>query len=1298
MTIRPTTRPTTGSASRPTADPRPYELTHEPDGTSYTDRANLADVLRHELLGPQDGDEELIDSSPTSRYLVGRIAPRQLEAHPESSGKDVEATDDDTDEGALDVDALDVGVSTGVPVTGEADTSSGVDEDTIEGADDEPPRRGLMIPASMGLRFQVPADLPAVTVHASWATYAPVPPTAEERALAEAEGRRARTSFRRHPVEVPVRLGLTALTPGRTTDYALSPDGAITLRVDAHREPGRLLVEIALCNDRTAPRRIPVGDWLFQTQLAVDADGTAAFLPVRDPLTDPGLIADLADDPEEQRLVLQYRDHLEFAVGRTCSATWSEAPGARRATSVRTEWLPTVETPLTSARTVPDAQLDMTALATASTTELEAGLRPIVTAYRTWIAERAEDARALPQHLADVAADPLAEAQQVADQLSDGIDLLTEDTPDGAEARRCFAFMNSVMAEQRIHSQIAEIRHRNPEQSTDSARAEVLSGAFPHHWRVFQLAFILMQLRALTDPTLPRRSGGDKGDLANLELLFFPTGGGKTEAYLGLAAYAMAIRRRQGRLDTPDGPLDGTAGVTVLMRYTLRLLTSQQFQRATTLICACELARRADVATWGEEPFRIGLWVGTAVTPKRVDEAARELDKVNENNGSGYRLTVLQLGRCPWCGRPLDASCVKADKTLGRIHVRCPDPLATCPFSEGGAVEDGIPVLTTDEEIYRLAPAFVIATVDKLARLAREGQAASLFGRVARKCDRHGYLPPLDREDSSDASGCTSTHGHKKENGYDAAQIRPATRLRPPDLIIQDELHLITGALGTTVGLFEVAVDAMTRWRTTGPDGQPVTVKPLLVASSATVRNARDQARALYGRGTTFFPPQVLDASDTFFSQEKEPTPEQPGRLYLGLAPTGVRLTNAEIQVSQVILKAGQLLLDRDTTPKPGEAPAADPYMTMVGYYSATRELAGMARYVQDDIQTAVRSSRGSRLPRRPGTSFGELTLGELTSRISSTEITRTLEDMALSFDTTWDTTAALEARLAARAAEAAAGASGKAGTASRRREAIPYDVVLATSMLQVGVDVSRLGLMLVVGQPKNTAEYIQASSRVGRDSSRPGLVVTLCNWARPRDLAHFEQFRSYHETFYSRVEPLSVTPLSATSLERGLAGALVAAVRVTQGSVPGGLNPETNADLIEQHRTDVDAVIEAMAARAAAAGDSTAARDARRHLEGCLAQWISRATSAAAGGERVAYERTPRTKTGADYVPLIRSAESGGTTRTDGAPFVVANSMREVQPEINILVTPDPQSLVWHATGQEPDWEAQAAEKESTR
>lgn len=366
-------------------------------------------------------------------------------------------------------------------------------------------------------------------------------------------------------------------------------------------------------------------------------------------------------------------------------------------------------------------------------------------------------------------------------------------------------------------------------------------------------------------------------------------------------------------------------------------------------MCAAELARCDRPDLWGEQPFRIGLWVGTNVSPKRVDEAAAELKRVNE--GRGHRLTVLQIQRCPWCGTPITPASVRIEDTLRRVQVFCGDDRAGCPFADGGAVDGGLPVLTVDEEIYRLVPDFVIATVDKFARLAREGEAASLFGYVSRRCDRHGYVHTDYRQcDIKDGSK------HPSKGRHPAAAVHPATRLRPPDLIIQDELHLITGALGTTVGLFEVSIDALTTWHT--PDG--AVAKPLIVASSATVRNAADQVRGLYGRGVTVFPPQVIDAGETFFSTEVRPSADAPGRRYIGISTTGVRLTNAEIQVAQVLMAGAQELIDSD-------GDAADPYMTLVAISTPPESW----RACPDTCRTISRlhCRKGGPDPRYPGAS-----------------------------------------------------------------------------------------------------------------------------------------------------------------------------------------------------------------------------------------------------------------------------------------------------------------------------------------
>lgn len=1215
-----------------------YELTFDPDGSSFTVRENLVDILERELLGPIHGPDELLPFSPRSQYLVGYIAPVRLTGATAGNGDAAEGTErGELAEARADENAAAEG--RGIPAfaadDGEADAA---DDD----AEDRAPKQGLMIPSSMGLRFQVPPDLEAFTVTASWGMYESVQTDKVTKA-----GRPIR-HFQRIPVEEPRTIRLADLAAGQTTTIPLRD--TICLRVDRYDDAtyGRVLIEIALCNDRETPMPIPIGMWMFQTKLYIDAGGAEVFLPVCDVLEQ-----DLPEhDPEIQRLNLQYRNRLEYAIGRTCSVDWTVKKDSRSAAAVWTTWLPVAETPQTQARDVVNALLSMDALASATAEQVRAGLQPLATGYGDWLETQETATTQLPPHLRDTADLALVEARRAHKRLQAGLEHVVADP----EVLRCFQFMNAVMRDQRIASQVAALRASDPALSIAGAQQKVEeAGAKAASWRPFQLAFILMQLGALTDPTSPLRSAAH---LAQVELLFFPTGGGKTEAYLGLAAYTFAIRRRQGLVDSTDGPLDGRDGVAVLMRYTLRLLTAQQFQRATALVCAAELARQADETTWGSEPFRIGLWVGTDVSPKRFEEADEQLTKANEYGS--HRLTVLQVQRCPWCGTPITAAQVKADATARRVFVYCGDDLARCPFAKGGQVSEGLPILTVDEEIYRLTPAFVIATVDKFARLAREGEAAALFGYVGRRCGRHGYVHP-------DYAACNISTAHPAVAGYPAATVHPVNRLRPPDLIIQDELHLITGALGTSVGLFEVAVETLASWEQ--PDGKPV--RPLIVASTATVRNAQEQVRGLYGRRLEIFPPQVLDVADTYFSREIPIAKTTPGRRYIGVSAQGVRLASAEIRVSEVLLSAGQLLLDRSGI-------AADPYLTLVGYFNATRELAGMTRYMGDDVQNRIKRPRkDSGFPPRHGAAFGLLNTGELTARIASSEIGRTLDRLGLEFDPDYDATEAFQARMAAQ----------REGKKVPTRKEAPFDVVLATSMLQVGVDVQRLGLMLVVGQPKNTAEYIQASSRVGRDASRPGLVVTLGNWARPRDLAHYEQFRHYHETFYSQVEALSVTPYSPTSLDRGLDGLLVSVARVVQAPLDDGLSQERGAWRIKEHRDVVERVAERLKARiSAAAQDDARVKYASDRLVNRIDRWADRANRASDMHRTLVYERTGE---GDKYLPLLMSPENAkaGVGSSNQAPFVVANSMREVQPEINILVSPIPERLFAHVPDGAPRW-----------
>lgn len=656
------------------------------------------------------------------------------------------------------------------------------------------------------------------------------------------------------------------------------------------------------------------------------------------------------------------------------------------------------------------------------------------------------------------------------------------------------------------------------------------------------------------------------------------------------------------------------------------------------------MVRREDEDRWGTTPFRIGLWVGGGVSPNWFPEAAEQVADAREA-GKGQRVNVLQTLSCPWCGTALRGHRdLHPDETARRVFLFCPNAegLDACPFSRTRCAE-GLPVLTIDEEIYRYTPALVIATVDKLAQLPWRGFAGMLFGRVRERCPRHGYR----HADLDARTGCTDRHNAK--GVWPAVRSQPVVRTRPPDLIIQDELHLISGALGTTVGIFESAVDELCTW----PTGSGHETGPKIVASTATTKRAAEQVLGVFGRGLAIFPPPVLDVADTFFSRQVPVTATEPGRRYLGICAHGVRLKSAEIRLAEILLLAGQTLFDRHGAP-------ADPYMTLVGYFNATRELAGMRRYLDDDVATRVRRhGRLKGLSDRIVTRTGMLQVAELTSRISSADISEALNQLENAFDPELDTSARR------RAIGADYAASRKDNTplhrltqrSFARGQDVPVDVVLATSMLQVGVDVSRFGLMVVTGQPKNTAEYIQASSRVGRDAQRPGLVVTLYNWSRPRDLAHYEDFGHYHGSFYRLVEALSVTPYTRRSLDRSTTGTLVAAIR----NADEGYSRNRDAQDVPLDGPVVARVIARMLRRAEVIGLERGRSYLQERIKRCTDVWAQLRT---ATDQPLGYE------TAKGATPLRGLLKRAGDGSWDDQ--TVAMSMRETENEINLLLPAD--------------------------
>jgi hypothetical protein len=697
------------------------------------------------------------------------------------------------------------------------------------------------------------------------------------------------------------------------------------------------------------------------------------------------------------------------------------------------------------------------------------------------------------------------------------------------------------------------------------------------------------------------------------------TGGGKTEAYLGLTAYTLALRRLQGDIEGRPGD----HGVAVLMRYTLRLLTLQQFQRAATLLCACEVIRKADAAKWGPVPFRLGLWVGSKATPNTLKHAAEALRQGNIGGRPTTGGTPHQLVSCPWCGREIKPHHVKVYESpndIGRCVTYCGDSTGSCEFSEAQAPKEGLPVMVVDEDIYRRPPSLLIATVDKFAQMPWKGETQHLFGQVSGLCIRHGFLSPEVEEDD--------TGNHPARAPLPRAQRQAHGPLRPPDLIIQDELHLISGPLGSMVALYETAVDELCTWTVGGQQ-----VRPKVIASTATIRRAPDQARKLFLRKLEVFPPQGTSITDSFFALQRPVGLDYPGRRYLGICAFGRRYPVTMIRVYVALMAGAQKLFAKYDH-------LADPWMTLTGYFNSIRELAGTRRLVEDDIRTRLRDADQRGLAKRQ-IRYGAVE--ELTSRKSGTDIPKILERLEIIFDHAQETQREADRR------------------AGRQPAIQPYDAILATNMISVGVDIDRLGLMVIAGQPKTTSEYIQATSRIGRSQSGPGLVITVFNWARPRDLSHYESFEHYHQTFYKHVEALSVTPFSARALDRGLAGVLVALMRLREER----LNANEKAGQLQDTDPAMPNVIDRIVARAEnTLHDPLAGALVRQMVMERRDHWLARVRSQT--DFRLGYRDDTN-----GVVGLLKEAGVSGWEL-----FTCLNSLRDVEGTADLILDSNPSGL----------------------
>jgi hypothetical protein len=1153
----------------------------------------LNSLILSELQGPANGPAEEVDEQNiVNRYVLGLISPRR------HRNADIELPFDE-EFGATD--------------QSESGRDDAIDCVMPDGDDGKPDSvvstRDSLIPTSIGFSCSVDGNTKSIRVTADWGRYE----RRESEILTNPKSGKPKLVWKRE------QMGGTwheiALIEG-PIDEKLPDERAprVFVKGAVKRYDNVWLVTLFLVNEQEALEPSKTGDrWLFQAGIIAEGlDGTAVFVKRRQRHRLENM--DALDTLELSAMDMLYRHRVEFASGHGTSVHADTALGdSTHAFRIRSRAVPEHEVPRTTPRTADDDSalrnllLDMRDIAAADIQTLISALRPLPDAYRAWIqreALRIESDEDLKEYRSEAAA-VVSHCEAACKRIEAGIALLRDDET----ARDAFRFTNRVMHQQRVRS--IYTRHVRRKEAVTFEEVDTTKN---RSWYPFQLAFVLMNLPSLTDVHHTERSGA----AAQADLLWFPTGGGKTEAYLGLAAYTMAMRRLQGVVDGHDG----MHGVAVLMRYTLRVLTLQQFQRAAALICACEIERRQSVQRgdfrWGSEPFRLGLWVGGRTTPNTIadaDEAIRQSHGTrNWQDGAVGAGSPHQITNCPWCGHAInegrDIVVESFSRGRSRVLVYCGDSTGTCPFSRRMSSGEGIPILTVDEEIYRRLPAMLIATVDKFAQMPWNGKVQMLFGKVDGFCPRHGFTSP-EIEDAST---------HRVAGALPAVAKKPHAPLRPPDLIIQDELHLISGPLGTLTGLYETAVDELCSWEA---HGKPV--RPRIIASTATVRRAGEQVQRVFARGLSIFPPHGIDVEDNFFALQRTPDGDNPGRLYIGICAPGFRIKAIMIRLYIAILAAAEkLYLEHGA--------AMDPWMTLVGYFNSLRELGGMKRVVDDDIQARLwrMDEHGLAQRKQPKTR-------ELTSRLDATQIPAILDDM----DVTFDPIKEAENKVA----YAATG---------RTLHPRPIDVLLATNMISVGVDIGRLGLMVVDGQPKTTAEYIQATSRVGRGA--PGLVFTVYNWSRPRDLSHYETFEHYHATFYKHVEALSVTPFSDRALGRGLSAVLASLIRLSDSLY----NENASAGVLDKNHPVVKHALDTIRRRAAALTDQETVDTVEKMLMKRLDHWLEEAEIKHASGAALGYHAAQDGRT----LNLLHRPQAGMREL-----FACLNSLRDVEDSVPLIL-----------------------------
>lgn len=974
------------------------------------------------------------------------------------------------------------------------DDGAAAAEDSSEAESVAPPRNSFK-PSSLGLTFTVRNGVGFKVSTGTSARYV------------KAEAAAGPAKWMRRPLGIVLRL-----TSGDKAASVSYPDKGVRVHVVARATDVFTTYTLSLVNESTVDSTADYpATLLYQSQLLVECDEPAF-------LSRQASVVGGADEAAVNEML--YRHRKEFAVGHGVAALWNDDAPAQ-VSRIWTDWMPVQVVESTSVDGHASLR-DFLAehphafsaewLAGAKREEIVPALKAFLVSYGDWIAKvESRYAASAPGH--ETAA--IAQVEQ---------------------CRRALRRMEAGLAALSDKSAWEAFQAANLAMDMQSRFMSKGALARPMVWRPFQLGFLLLSIDSIVRPESPSRN--------EMDLLWFPTGGGKTEAYLLLAAFAIFHKRLTSSSRKEHG------GVDVLMRYTLRLLTVQQYQRAASVMVACDRIRSADVSKWGVAPITAGLLVGGETTPNSLAEAAASLAAPSPKS------TPCILQACPCCGSALPRGAYVLDETNKALFARCMNQ--RCDVSRTA----GVPSLTVDEVIFAHPPSLLLGTIDKFAQLPRNARIGELL----------------------------------RMDGV------------PPDLIIQDELHLISGPLGSIAGLYEVLVDQLCS------SGD---VRPKVVGSSATVGGAKRQVRALFDREVMQFPPSGLDSDDSFFAVRDA---DAPNRMYVGLCNAGRSPKFALQFVQAAIMQAAELAKAKGVA----RDAAIDPYWTTLIYYNTIRELGAGLTMSSDDVPMAMRTfARQMDQGAAPARSIRTVPL-ELSSNVKSSDIPVRIKQLGKPLGGP-----VLEP---------------------------PVDIVLASNIISVGLDIPRLGVMVMNQQPKTMSEYIQATSRVGRGI--PGLIFTLHNVSRPRDASHFEHFKYIHMTLYKGVEANSVTPWASRARDKCLAPVFAAMVRYLLPS----MSKDDDAIRFSAIPDDqLAALVEAVAGRAQSSGrfsygNDESVKGLRVELASFINKWKGLSASAENGGYKLVYWRTSPTTRAA----VIRSAEEAAVI-LDETP--APNSMRDVEP-----------------------------------